>query len=158
MAVKPIPDGYHTVTPYVSVEGASGLLDFLQAAFGAVLRFKMEGPDGRVGHAEVQVGDSLLMVGEPCGQWGARPTTVYLYVPDVDATYRRALDAGATSLHEPTNQFYGDRSAGVKDAFGNFWWIATHVEDVAPDELERRAAEARKAWEAKEPEAAAAAV
>jgi PhnB protein len=155
MAVKPIPDGYHTVTPYLSVEGASGLIDFLQEAFGAELKFKMASPDGKVGHAEVRLGDSNVMLSDVCGQWGPRTAAIYLYVPDVDATYRRAVDAGATSLHEPTDQFYGDRSAGVQDAFGNMWWIATHVEDVAPDELERRAAAFRKS---KEAEAAAAAV
>jgi PhnB protein len=136
--VKPIPDGYHTLTPYLTVHGAAGLIDFLKRAFDAQEHSRTARPDGTVMHADLQIGDSRLMVSEATEQWKAAPTGLYLYVPDTDATYRRALEAGATSLMEPADQFYGDRNAGVKDACGNSWWIATHVEDVAPEEMERR--------------------
>ena len=144
MAVKPIPDGYHTVTPYVTVPGVAALITFLENAFGATEIFRMAGPDGRVGHAEVKVGDSMLMLGEPRGQWKPMPCAIYLYVEDVDAVYERALKAGAESVMPLADQFYGDRSAGVKDPSGNIWYIATHTEDVAPDELKRRAEAAMK--------------
>lgn len=136
--VKPIPDGYHTLTPYLTVRGAAQLIDFLKQAFDAKEHSRSARPDGTVMHADLQIGDSHLMVSEATEQWKAKETGLYLYVPDTDATYRRALEAGATSLMEPADQFYGDRNAGVQDAFGNSWWIATHVEDVAPEEMERR--------------------
>ena len=139
MAVKPIPDGYHTVTPYLAVQGAAKLMEFLKRAFGAEDAHEcMRRPDGTVVHAEVRIGYLVVMVGDAAGEHQPRPSTLYLYVPDTDATYRRALAAGATSLMEPTNQFYGDRNAGVKDPVGNLWWIATHVEDVSPEEMARR--------------------
>ena len=145
MAVKPIPEGYHSVTPYLAVEGADKLLDFVKQAFDAVeVHECMRRPDGTIHHAEVRIGDSVVMLGEATGQWKPRPSTLYLYVNDTDATYRRALEAGATSLMEPANQFYGDRNAGIQDPSGNFWWIATHVEDVSPEEMKRRAAAQRK--------------
>jgi uncharacterized glyoxalase superfamily protein PhnB len=141
MAVKPIPEDYHSVTPYLAIEGADKLLDFLNQAFDAVeVHECMRRPDGTIQHAEVRIGDSVVMLAEATGQWKPRPSTLYLYVNDTDATYRRALEAGATSLMEPANQFYGDRNAGVQDPSGNFWWIATHVEDVSPEEMKRRAA------------------
>jgi PhnB protein len=96
-------------------------------------------PDGSIGHAEVRIGDSMVMLGQARDEWKARPGTLYLYVPDVDATYRRALAAGGASLREPTTQVYGDRSGGVEDPVGNQWWMATHVEDVSPEEIDRRA-------------------
>jgi uncharacterized glyoxalase superfamily protein PhnB len=99
----------------------------------------MSGENGRVMHAEVTLGDSRIMMGEPMGEFAPTAAGIYLYLPDVDAAYKRALEAGATSLMEPADQFYGDRSAGVKDSQGNMWWIATHVEDVAPEEMRRRA-------------------
>lgn len=136
--VKPIPDGYHTLTPYLTVHGAAQLIDFLKQAFDAQEHSRTASPDGTVMHADLQIGDSHLMVSEATEQWKAMPAGLYLYVPDTDATYRRALEAGATSLMEPGDQFYGDRNAGVKDAFGNSWWIATHVEDVTPEEMVRR--------------------
>jgi PhnB protein len=139
MAVKPVPDGYHTVTPYVIAKDADGLLTFLKKAFGAREDHVMRAPDGSIWHADVTVGDSHLMLSQATAQYPAMPAGIYLYVPDTDATYRAALAAGATSVMEPADQFYGDRNAGVKDAQGNMWWIGTHVEDVAPDELERRA-------------------
>jgi len=141
MAVKPIPDGYHSVTPYLVVQGAAKLLDFLKQAFAAQeLHRPMLRPDGTIMHAEVRVGDSVVMMGEPMGEHTPMPGSLYLYVPDVDAVYKRALQAGATSLTEPADQFYGDRSAGVTDPVGNRWWIATHKEDVAPEEIAQRAA------------------
>lgn len=139
MAVKPIPDGYHTVTPYLCVQGAATLIEFLKQAFEATETFRMADPDGSIMHAEVKVGDSILMVGEARGEHQPMPTCIYLYVNDTDTVYKRALQAGATAQMEPANQFYGDRHGGVKDPVGNLWWIATHVEDVPPDELKRRA-------------------
>jgi PhnB protein len=144
MAVAPIPEGYHTVTPYLMVKGVAGVLSFLERAFDAKVTHCMKKPDGTVGHADVVVGNSHIMMGEACGDWAPMPSAVYLYVPDVDASYRRAIEAGATAIMEPANQFYGDRHGGVKDAAGNLWWIATHIEDVSPEELSRRAAEAHQ--------------
>lgn len=100
--------------------------------------------DGTIQHAEVKIGDSIVMLAEACDPWKPRPSMLYLYVNDVDATYQRAIEAGATSLREPATHFYGDRSGGVEDPTGNHWWIATHVEDVSPEELQRRAAEAQQ--------------
>lgn len=137
--VKPIPDGYHTVTPYLVVEGVDELIDFLKQAFDAVETERLPRPDGKVGHGEVRIGDSVVMLGEASGEWKPMPGFIYLYVNDTDATYKRALEAGATSVMEPADQFYGDRNAGVKDASGNMWWIATRKENVSPEELRRRA-------------------
>jgi len=144
MAVKPIPAGYHTVTPYLTVEGAGRLIEFLKQAFGASEIACMKRPDGRIAHAELRIGDSVVMIGEARGDWGPRPSTMYVYVEDCDAFYKRAIAAGATSLTEPANQFYGDRHGGVKDPAGNYWWIATHVEDVPPEEMKRRSEEFMK--------------
>src|SRR3974390_2880876 len=109
MSTKPVPDGYHTVTPYLVLENASRAIEFLKRALGAEVTFMMKGDDGSVRHAEVKVGDSMLMLGQAGGEWKARPMTFYLYVPDCDAVYKQAIAAGAKSLHEPANQFYGDR-------------------------------------------------
>ena len=144
MAVKPIPDGYHTITPYVTLNGAAKAMDFLKAAFGAKEVHKTMRPDGGVWHADLLVGNSHFMISDANEQFPAAPASFYLYVEDTDAAYRRALDAGATSLMEPMTAFYGDRSAGVKDPAGNQWWIATHVEDVSPEEMKRREAEEAK--------------
>ena len=144
MAVKPIPDGYHTITPYLVVPGVAKFLEFLKQAFDAKEMFRSASPEGTVMHAEVRIGDSPVMMGEAMGEHKPMPSMLYLYVNDTDAWYKRALEAGATSVMEPADQFYGDRNAGVKDEWGNQWWMATHVEDVAPDELERRAQEAMK--------------
>jgi PhnB protein len=148
MAVKPKPDGYHTVTPYLIVEGAAGLIDFLKAAFAAQEFHRFAAPEGRIGHAEVWIGDSAVMLGDARAGWPPRESMLYLYVDDVDAIYQRAVDAGATSMQPPADQFYGDRSAGVKDAWGNLWWLATHIEDVPTDELKRRVEEAMRQPEA----------
>jgi PhnB protein len=144
MAVKPIPDGYQSVIPYVIANDAEALLRFLTAAFGAKEKDVNRDPSGTIFHGEVIIGDSVVMFSQASERHPAMPCTVYVYVPDTDATYRAALAAGATSVMEPANQFYGDRNAGVKDSNGNQWWMGTHVEDVSPEELERRAAEEMK--------------
>jgi uncharacterized glyoxalase superfamily protein PhnB len=136
--VKPIPEGYHSLTPIVTVEGATRLIEFLKQVFNAQEEEVYKGPDGRVVHAELTIGDSILMLNDASPEFPALPSMINVYTEDVDAAYKRALHAGATSLREPSNQFYGDRSAGVKDVHGNQWWIATHVEDVSQEELERR--------------------
>jgi PhnB protein len=141
MSVKPIPDRYHSVTPYLIVEGADRVFEFTKQAFGAEEVFRMDGPDGSIGHAEVRIGDSIVMMAEAGEQWPAMPGGIHLYVEDCDSTYARALEAGGESIQEPADQFYGDRSGGVRDPGGNLWWITTHVEDVPEDELARRAEE-----------------
>ena len=142
MAVKAIPDGYHNVQPYLIAKGAGKLIDFMKEAFGATEKMRMGGPDGTIGHAEVQIGDSVVMLGDASDMFPASAATLLVYVDDCDAVYKRALVAGATSEREPEDQFYGDRSAGVKDALGNRWYIHTHIEDVSPEEMEKRAAAA----------------
>ncbi|HMC58673.1 MAG TPA: VOC family protein [Candidatus Solibacter sp.] len=136
--VKAIPEGYHTVTPYLIVDGAARLIEFVKQAFDAKEMLRMSGPDGRIGHTEIRIGDSMLMLSDSRDPWKPMPAMLYLYVEDVDATYQRALQAGATSVSEPKDQFYGDRSAGVQDSCGNQWWIGTHIEDVSEEELLRR--------------------
>lgn len=140
MTVKPIPEGYHTVTPYMVVSDVEGLIDFVKRAFGADERHRSTLPDGTIMHAELRIGDSPVMMGTARGPWQPMPAAIYLYVEDADAVYRQALSAGAESIMEPADQFYGDRNAGVKDAQGNLWWIGTHIEDVPPEELARRVA------------------
>jgi PhnB protein len=139
MAVKPIPDGFHSVTPYLMVQGVAALIDFLKQAFGAEEIFRMPRPDGAIMHAEVKIGDSMIMMGEAMGEHEPMPGSIYLYVSDTDAVYHRALQAGATTVMEPGDQFWGDRQGGIKDPVGNHWWIATHKEDVSPEELAKRA-------------------
>lgn len=139
MTVKPIPDGYHTVTPYLIVEGASSLIEFLKEAFDAEETERVGRPDGNIMHAQVRIGDSIVMLSDAMGDWKPMPTSIYLYMNDADATYQRALQAGGTSVMEPTNQFYGDRHGSVKDPAGNYWSIATHIEDVPREELAKRA-------------------
>jgi PhnB protein len=139
MAIKSIPEGYHSITPSFCVEGAQEFIDFIKVVFNAQDRFRMEGPGGKIMHAELSIGDSALMVGDAQPQWPAKVNSLYVYVDDVDAAYARALKAGATSVRAPENAFYGDRNANVQDPFGNSWGIATHVEDVPPDELRKRA-------------------
>jgi PhnB protein len=141
MAVKKIPEGFHAVTPYLTVPKASQVIEFLKSAFGAEEIERMMRPDGGVWHAEVRIGDSMIMLGEPRPGTPAMPASIYLYVPDCDAAYRSAVNAGAKSLMEPADQFYGDRNAGVEDTSGNRWWIAEHKEDVSREEMQRRAAE-----------------
>lgn len=134
--VKPIPEGYHTVTPYIVVAGVAKLIEFVKQVFDAKEVFVSRRPDGTVQHAEVKIGDSIVMMGEsPEKQF---PAMLHLYMEDVDAVYRRAIAAGAKSVREPADQPYGDRTGGVEDAFGNQWWIAVHFEDVSSEELEKR--------------------
>jgi len=138
MAVKAIPDGYHTVTPSLVVKGAAQLIDFIKEAFAGEEAFRMPAPSGEIMHAEVKIGDSVVMLNDATRQ---SPTTssLFLYVTDVDRVYQRALKAGATSVLEPAEMFWGDRMAQVKDQFGNQWSIATHIEDVPPQEMQERA-------------------
>ncbi len=142
MSVKPIPDGYPAVIPYLIVADAERFIAFLSTVFGARVTEQLKRSDGKVGHTEVRVGDSMIMLSETAEGHPATPVMLHFYVEDVDATFRRAVAAGGTVVAEPSNQFYGDRSGGVKEPSGNTIWIATHVEDVAPDELHRRAAQA----------------
>ena len=128
MPVNPIREGFHTITPYLMVPGAANLIEFVKQAFGATELYRDTGSAGGM-HAEVRIGDSMLMIGGTLNT-EAMPAAIYLYVEDVDTIYRRALQAGATSIAEPADQPYGDRNAGVKDSFGNIWYIATHKEDV----------------------------
>jgi uncharacterized glyoxalase superfamily protein PhnB len=144
MAVKAVPDTYHTVTPYLVVKDAAQTIDFIKRAFGAREVHVMKGPNGEIRHGDLVVGDSHIMLGEAGGPWPSQPTSLYVYLPDCDAVYQKALAAGGTSVQEPKTQFYGDRHGAVKDPVGNTWWIATHVEDVAPEEMEKRAAEAMR--------------
>jgi PhnB protein len=147
MAVKPIPDGYHTVTPYLVVEDAAAAIDYYKKAFGATERGRMETPDGKIGHAEVQIGDAVVMLSDPVPQGSTRPpielggttSSVLLYVEDVDAVVERAVDAGGIVVMEVADQFWGDRFGTITDPFGHVWSVATHVEDVPPEEMEERA-------------------
>jgi len=136
---QPIPEGMHSLTPHLVCAHAADAIAFYKNAFGAVEVSRLPGPDGRLMHGSVRIGDSMLMLTDGGGEWKPMPASLYLYVNDADATYKRALAAGATSVMEPVTQFYGDRQGGVKDPSGNIWWIATHVEDVSPEELRKRA-------------------
>ena len=138
--VRPIPKGYHTVTASLTQEDSGQTIEFCKKAFGAKLRMKMPSPNGKIMHAEVSIGDSVIMLGDASEEFEATRSSTHLYVDDVDAAYERALQAGGESLSEPQDQFYGDRSAGVRDRFGNQWWMATHVEDVSMEEMQRRQA------------------
>ena len=136
--VKRVPEGYHSVSPFLIVEGASKLIQFLKQTFDAKVEESVNGPDGRIAHAELTVGDSIIMMSDATPKYGATASHRYVYLENVDLTFKRALEAGASSVQEPADQFYGDRTAGVKEPTGNYWWIAQHVEDVPPKELERR--------------------
>jgi uncharacterized glyoxalase superfamily protein PhnB len=142
-AVKAVPDAYQTLIPYFAVSDAAALLEFVKAAFGAAQGETIRGPDGAIRHAEARIGDCVLMVGQSAT---SRPNTTYMYVADVDAAYRRAMSApgAAKPLRTPTDEWYGDRSAAVEDAWGNQWWFATHIEDMSSEELERRAAAVKR--------------
>ncbi len=146
--VKPIPDGYPQVSPYLSVDDAGAAIDFYSSVLGAKERMRMADPDGRIAHAELQLGDSVIMLADEYPDIGIRgpkaiggsPVTLSVYVEDVDAVFDRALAAGAKSLRPPKNEFYGDRSGQFEDPFGHRWSVASHVEDVSPEEMERRSA------------------
>ena len=144
--VKPVPDGYHTVTPYLIVDGAAAAIDFYRKAFGAEELFRMPMPGGRVGHAELQVGDSRIMLADEFPEMDARgpksrggtPVTILLYVTDCDAVFSRAVAAGGKVKRPMQDQFYGDRSGTLEDPFGHVWSVATHEEDVSFEEMTRR--------------------
>ena len=142
MTTKHLPEGFRTVTPYLIVQGADRLIEFVKQAFDAVEleHHRVTLPDGTVVNAAVRLGDSIIELGEASGAFPPRPGALHLYVEDADALYARALAAGATTLREPADQYYGDREAGVADPCGNQWYIATHRRDVPREELERRAA------------------
>jgi PhnB protein len=143
--VKPIPEGHHTLTPYLVVDGAERVVQFMKDAFGAQFAFEpMKRPDGKIMHAELRIGDSIVMISDASERAKATSAMLHVYVPNVDAVYRKALKAGGTSVTEPADMFYGDRSGGVKDPAGNQWHIGTHIEDVSPAELTKRAAEFMK--------------
>jgi PhnB protein len=143
MSVQPIPAGYHTVTPYLVMADVAQTIEFMKGAFQAEEEHRSVLPNGRIMHAAVRIGNSMIMLGEAGNHCPPQPISLYLYVPDTDAMYRTAMAAGGTSVMEPVDQFYGDRNAGVKDAAGNTWWIATHIEDVSEEELQRRVAQQR---------------
>jgi PhnB protein len=146
MAAQPVPEGYHTLTPYLSVDDAAAAIDFYQRAFGAEERGRMAGPDGTIAHAELAIGDSVVMLADPFPQFAVRPPKelggssvgIFMYVENVDEVFRQAVDAGATPTMEPEDQFWGDRFGSVTDPFGHSWQIATHVEDVPPEEMAER--------------------
>jgi PhnB protein len=146
MATKPIPEGYHTVTPYLAVDDAAEAIEYYRKAFGAEERVRMETPDGNVGHAELAIGDSRVMLSDPFPQattrspkeLGGTSVSVFMYVEDVDAVVKRAIDAGAKITMEVADQFWGDRFGSVIDPFGHSWSIATHIEDLTPDEIAER--------------------
>jgi PhnB protein len=138
MAVKAKPSDYNTVTPFLYVSNVPRLLKFLKEAFGAEEKMQHLAPDGAVMHAEVKIGDSMVMMSERSISYPEMPCQLYLYVNDADEIYDKALDAGATAFREPADQFYGDRSGAVTDPCGNIWWISTHIEDVSPAEMQKR--------------------
>ena len=148
--VNPIPEGYPRVTPYLIVDGAGAAIDFYKSVLGAGERMRMEGPDGKVGHAEVEIGNSVIMLADEHPEMdavgpktvGGTPVSLHVYVEDADSTFERALEAGAKALRPVEDKFYGDRSGGFEDPFGHQWNVATHVEDIPPDEMSKRAADA----------------
>ncbi|MCH7230896.1 VOC family protein [Glycomyces sp. L485] len=148
--VQPIPAGYPRVTPYLFVDGAADAIEFYKTVLAADEKARMDGPDGKVGHAELKIGESLIMVADEFPEMGSRspksvggtPVAIHVYVEDVDSVFASALASGAKQLSEVTDEFYGDRTGGFEDPWGHSWYVATHVEDVPPAEMEKRAAEA----------------
>ena len=146
MAVKAIPEGYHSITPYLVIKGASGAIDYYKRVFGAKERMRMDAPGGMIGHAELEIGDSVVMLADEFPEqgfkgpraFGGSPVSVLLYVEKVDDVWKRAIEAGAKQLKPLADQFYGDRMGTLEDPFGHVWSLATHVEDVSPEEMERR--------------------
>ncbi len=146
MAVQPVPEGYSTVTPYLAVPNAAEAIDFYTRALGAKETVRMDGPGGSIMHAELKLGDSLIMLSDPFPQastktpkeLGGTSVSIFVYVDDIDALYKQAIDAGATSLMEPDDMFWGDRFGSIQDPFGHSWTIATHIEDVSPQEMQKR--------------------
>ena len=150
--VSPIPRGYHTATPYLIVKDAAGAIEFYKKAFGATELMRMPGPDGKIGHAEIKIGDSPIMLADEVPGMGFRspeslggsPISILLYVKDVDAVFSQAVAAGAKVQRPVADQFYGDRTGGLIDPFGHLWYVATHKEDVSPEEMKKRAAAAAR--------------
>ncbi len=148
--VKHIPDGFHAVTPYLTVKDAQQAIEFYKRAFGARERMRMPAPDGKVVHAELQIADSIIMLGEECPEHGGvspqtlegSPVTLALYVQDVDEVFNRAVNAGATVKEPVGDKFWGDRSGSLTDPFGHKWMLLTHIEDVPPQEMQKRMTEA----------------
>ena len=144
MTVKPIPDGYHSIQAYLMIDSVVAAIEFYKKAFGAAERQCMKQKDGRVAHAEIQIGDSVIMMADEAPEqdayapkhFGGSPVTLLIYTPDCDAMYRQALASGAKSVREPADQPYGDRMCGVADPFGYKWWIATHIKDMSKQEME----------------------
>jgi PhnB protein len=152
MAVKPIPDGYTSITPYLAIDGAAAAIEFYKKAFNAVEILRMEGPDRKIGHAEIQIGNARIMLADEFPEMlirspktlGAAGISIVLYVDDVDLTYPQAIAAGGTEIRPLQDQFYGDRSATLKDPFGHVWTVSTHIADYTDEELRERAAAAMK--------------
>lgn len=150
MAVNPIPEGYPRVTPYLSIAGAADAIEFYSKVLGATERMRMDGGPGKIGHAELQIGESVIMLADEDPDYGNKspatlqgtPVSLMVYVEDVDSTFAAALDAGATELQPLEDKFYGDRSGMFTDPWGHQWTVASHIEDVSPEEMERRAQEA----------------
>jgi PhnB protein len=146
MPTQPIPEGYNTVSPYLAVDDAAAAIEFYKRAFGAEETMRMDWGNGRIGHAELKIGDSHVMLSDPFPQssttspkeLGGTTGSIFMYVEDVDAVFKQAVDAGATATMEPENMFWGDRFGSITDPFGHVWSIATHVEDVPPEEMEER--------------------
>ncbi|MHB9863241.1 VOC family protein [Streptomyces sp. YIM S03343] len=155
MSVKPVPEGYPRVTPYICVDGAAAAIDFYVSVLGARERMRMEAPGGKIGHAELELGDSVVMLSDEFPDMGFRgpksvggtPVTLYVYVHDADAVFTEALAKGAAELEAVKTQFYGDRTGRFEDPFGHRWNVATHVEDVPPEEMEKRAKEAMQSMQ-----------
>ena len=136
--VRPVPEGYHTVTPFIIVKGAAQFLSFMANAFGAVELARVPGENNTIGHAEAKIGDSIVMTFDSKEDWPETPAFIRLYVENCDATYQQALSAGGISVTVPTNMPWGDRGCRVGDPFGNIWWIMTRIEDLSPEEIEQR--------------------
>jgi PhnB protein len=147
MMIKPIPDGYHSVTPYLSIKGAAEAIEFYKRAFGATELFRLVAPSGEIGHAEIKIGDSPIMLADPYEEGafrnpqslGGTSVGLHVYVEDVDALFVRAVDAGAKAVRPVQDQFYGDRTGTLEDPFGHVWFLATHKEELTPEEINRRA-------------------
>ena len=145
--VNPIPEGYHSVTPYLSIKGAAAAIDYYKKVFGATELFRMPGPDGKIGHAEIKIGNSPIMLADEYPEMefvspqtlGGSPVGLMIYVDDVDTMFKNAISGGGKEIKPLQDQFYGDRSGTLRDPFGHVWTVATHVEDIAPEEMERRA-------------------
>lgn len=144
MPVKPIPEGCNNVIPFLICKGTDKVIEFAQKTFGASVDDISRNENGLVMHATIHIRDSAVMLSEGSDRFPTTSTMMYIYVDNVDEVYKKGLEAGGESLREPTNEFYGDRSCGLKDVSGNQWWVASHVEDVSPEEMDKRQKEARK--------------